>query len=541
MIKILSIVTFLFFLGSVSNSQNINVIPQPFSVKKSEGSFSINSKAVIVASRNCLANAEYLQDLLSPAFILKMKKKGKEGILLEIQKSLDTELGNEGYYIEVSNKAVIIKAASETGIFYGIQTLRQMIPLVLNETNINIEVPAVSINDYPRFEWRALMLDEARHFKGMEQVKKLLDEMALLKMNVFHWHLTDDQGWRIEIKKYPRLTEIGGFRKNTQTGGWNSEERSGKPHGGFYTQEQIKEIIDYAKERQITIVPEIEMPGHASAAIAAYPWLGTIGEEIDVPVVFGKGPDAFNISDPRVYEFLENVLLEVMALFPGKVIHIGGDEVKFDAWKDSEEVQAFMIKHNLNSPADLQIYFTNTISNFIDKNGHRMMGWNEIVGSNIHEWQLDSDYETKEKLAANAIVHFWKGNIDLVNDAVSQGYDIVNSHHIDTYLDYSYDYTPLEKAYAFDPIPAGLDKKYFPKVLGSGCQMWSEWIPTVEDMDRMIYPRIAAYAEVGWSFPELKNYQEFRSNLEPILKKWEKENIKYSPKFEKKHFDQENN
>lgn len=523
--------------GSLITAQNI--IPQPLKIEKAKGSYTIHSKTTIIADVASQVNAEYLRDLLSPALSLAIKQNGEEGILLKLDRNLEAELGKEAYLLEVSKKAIIISASSQNGLFYGIQTLRQMMPLDLNESHTKIKLSGVFITDYPRFEWRALMLDEARHFKGMEQVKKILDEMAMLKMNVFHWHLTDDQGWRIEIKKYPRLTEIGGFRKDTQIGTWGSEDRSGEAHGGFYTQEEIKEVIAYATARKITIIPEIEMPGHASAAIAAYPWLGTIGEEIEVPVVFGKGPDAFNISDPRVYEFLENVLLEVMELFPSKIIHIGGDEVKFDAWKDSEEVITFMNEHDLKSPADLQIYFTNTISNFIDKNDHRMMGWNEIVGSNIHEWQKDADYETKEKLASNAIVHFWKGNIELVNDAVSQGYDIVNSHHIDTYLDYSYDYTPLEKAYAFDPIPADLDPKYHSKVLGSGCQMWSEWIPDVADMDRMIFPRIAAYAEIGWTFPERKNYETFRSNLEPILQKWEKEGIQYSPKFEKKHFEQD--
>lgn len=523
--------------GSLITAQNI--IPQPLKIEKAKGSYTIHSKTTIIADEASQVNAEYLRDLLSPAFSLKIKQNGEEGILLKMDQNLEAELGQEGYLLEVSKKAIIISASSQNGIFYGIQTLRQMMPLDLNESQTKIKLSGVSITDYPRFEWRALMLDEARHFKGMEQVKKILDEMAMLKMNVFHWHLSDDQGWRIEIKKYPRLTEVGGFRKDTQTGGWNSEERSGEAHGGFYTQEEIKEVIAYATARQITIIPEIEMPGHASAAIAAYPWLGTIGDEIDVPVIFGKLPDSYNVSDPKVYEFIEDVLSEVMELFPSKIIHIGGDEVKFDAWKDSEEVQEFMKSKDLSTPADLQIYFTNKVSNYIDENKHRMMGWNEILGSNIHEWQKDSDFQVKEKLASNAIVHFWKGNIELVNDAVSQGYDIVNSHHIDTYLDYSYDYTPLEKAYAFDPIPADLDPKYHSKVLGSGCQMWSEWIPEVADMDRMIFPRIAAYAEIGWTFPERKNYETFRSNLEPILQKWEKEGIQYSPKFEKKHFEQD--
>ena len=530
------------FVNTCLVAQHINVIPQPLSVQKGKGDFNLNQNTSIAADELNQNNVAYLQSILHTVFkkSLKVNRKRVNVINLKVDSSLLEELGSEGYYLEVNKKNISIKGATDTGVFYGIQTLRQLIPLNVEKGLKTLSIPMLKIKDKPRFSWRAFMLDEARYFKGTKEVKKILDQMALLKMNVFHWHLTDDQGWRIQIKKYPKLTEVGSYRSNSQIGGWDSEERSGEIHKGYYTQDQIRDIIAYASERNITIVPEIEMPGHASAAIAAYPWLGTIGELKEVPVVFGKLPDSYNVADPRVYEFIENVLQEVMELFPGKVIHIGGDEVKFGAWKNSIEVQRFMKENGLKTPADLQIFFTNRISNFIDKSGHRMMGWNEILGGNVHEWQKADDVKVREKLAESAIIHFWKGSTDLIIQAVTNGYDIVNSHHVYTYLDYSYKYIPIEKAYEFDPIPEKLDNEYHAKVLGMGCQMWGEWIPDTEDMESMIFPRLAAYAEVGWTKKNRKNYNVFRSNLNSMLKRWELEGIKYSGKFEEKDFVESN-
>lgn len=510
----------------VPTQAQLSIIPQPNEVKMGNGQFILTSKTIIVTDEANEDNANYLQSLLKPYFTnqIVIRSKGKKGIVLQVDKSVEQKLGREGYLLTSDQNGVKIVGSTSVGVFYGIQSLNQMLP-VHPASSKEYSVPFVNITDKPRFGWRAFMLDEARYFKGMEQVKKLLDQMALLKMNVFHWHLTDDQGWRIEIKKYPLLTEVGSKRMDTQVGGWNSKERSGKPHNGYYTQDQIKEIIDYASQRQISIIPEIEMPGHASAAIAAYPWLGTIGKHVEVPVVFGKLPDSFNVVDDRVYTFIEDVLLEVMTLFPSKIIHIGGDEVRFDAWKESSEVQEFMMKNQLHSPADLQIYFTNKVSNFIDDNEHRMMGWNEILGGDVHEWQNAEDVKTTEKLANSAIIHFWKGNIGLINEAVSNGYDIVNSFHEMTYLDYDYKYITLKKAYGFNPIPDDLKEQYHSKVLGCGCQMWSEWIPEVSDMDRMVFPRLAAYAEVGWTETNAKDYNQFRSKLDKLLQIWTKEGI----------------
>lgn len=512
----------------------VPVVPRPLQITMGSGSFNFSVKTKLIAGPAIQNEAIFLNNVLKDAFgkELDIASKGK-GVELKINKKLKEELGEEGYKLEVKPEKVVIEAATNAGVFYGIQTLRQLLPSDF-EFNPNQQKTAsincISIVDKPRFQWRDFMLDESRHFKGMVEVKRLLDQMALLKMNVFHWHLTDDQGWRIEIKKYPKLTSVGGFRDDTQTVK-RGEERAGVPHEGFYTQEQIKEIITYATERHIRIVPEIEMPGHASAAIAAYPWLGVLGTTTKVPVTFGKIDDSFNISDPKVVQFLKDVLTEVFALFPGQVVHIGGDEVKFESWSNSPSVQAFMKEKELVSPADLQIYFTNEISQFVDSTGHRMMGWNEILGQNVHEWQNSEDLQVKQTLAKSAIIHFWKGSLELITKAVSGGYDVVNSYHAQTYLDYTYETIPLSKAYAFDPIPEGLDPKYNSKILGLGCQMWSEWIPTREKTDYQIFPRLAAYAEVGWTSKSNKDYDAFIKALNELENRWQLSGINYHQGF----------
>ena len=518
---ILIVILHVVFFNSVL--AQIQVIPRPQQIVIENEGFILSSKTVIVADQSTQKEAEYLNAIFRDAFGPKtaINTKG-EGIHLKLHPQLRAKLGDEGYLLKVNQKEIVIEGATNAGVFYGIQTLRQLLPADFEfnpDSHKTALVKGVAIEDQPRFQWRAFMLDESRHFKGTEVVKELLDQMAQLKMNVFHWHLTDDQGWRIEIKKYPRLTSVGGFRDNTQTVR-HEDVFSGEPHGGFYTQKQIREIIEYASDRHIEIVPEIEMPGHAMAAIAAYPWMGVLGTTKEVSVKFGKMDDSFDISNPKVIQFLEDVLTEVFELFPGKVIHVGGDEVRFDTWKSSPEIQAYMKKNNLGSPADLQIFFTNKISQFIDSTGHRMMGWNEILGDNVHGQEAVADIEVKETLAKSAVIHFWKGNLELINKAVSGGYDVVNSYHAKTYLDYSYETIFLEKAYSFDPIPEGLDAKYDSKILGLGCQMWSEWIPTKEKMERQIFPRLAAYAEVGWTDNNRKDYEVFTRSLTQLEKRW---------------------
>jgi hexosaminidase len=528
------IFSFCLFLAQASGysqqSNGITVIPRPSEVKTMAGTFSLSGNTTITADANCKNEANQLQNSLLEETGLKVRNSGKQSgsvVNLKIDKNQNGTLGKEGYTLEVNKNEVQITGASAAGVFYGIQTLRQLIKKSESGNNEYV-IPCVSIEDKPRFSWRAFMLDEARYFKGIETVKSLLNEMALLKMNVFHWHLTDDQGWRVEIKKYPLLTSIGSKRDSTQIGEWNSKKYDGTKHEGYYTQDQIKNIIAYAAERHIVIIPEIEIPGHASAAIAAYPWLGSTAEAIKVPTTFGVHYNVYNVANPKVMRFLEEVLTEVIDLFPSKVIHIGGDEVKYDQWKSSSQVQEFMKQKGLSSPVDLQIWTTNKISNFLESKGRRMMGWNEIVGAKLHEYNDLEDNLVKEKLASSTLVHFWKGDLNLINDAISKGYDIVNSFHEYTYLDYGNESIPLSKAYSFDPVPKGLARNLQHKVVGMGCQMWGEWIPTVTKMNDMVYPRIAAYAEVGWTDASNKNYDAFRNALPFFYARWDKENINYN-------------
>ena len=528
------------FVGLLINyksfaQQKINIIPQPQEVVVGKDKFVINSQCKVVTVQESKEVALMLQHFLQQGINSEIEIiESKKAVAGSITFKLDKDQSKEGYELEISKKGIQILASNTTGWFYGLQSLKQLFPVGFEFSTKKVEaveLPTVEIKDAPRFGWRAFMLDESRYFKGKDQVLMLLDEMALLKMNVFHWHLVDDQGWRIEIKKYPLLTEIGSKRKSTQVGPlkWKSPIQSGEPHEGFYTQEEIKEIVKYASERQITIVPEIEMPGHSSAAIASYTWLGTNKQDIEVPIKFGVGPDVYDVSDPKVYQFLTDVLDEVMALFPSKVIHIGGDEVRYNHWKSSESVQAYMKEKGLATPAELQVYFTNNISQYLKSKGRRMMGWNEIMGHNVHDFQDASDTESTQQLAQETVVHFWKGDVTLANQAASSGYDIVNSLHSSTYLDYDYKSISLLKAYEFDPIPAGLDPKYHNKVIGTGCQMWGEWIPTNGYMHFQVFPRIAAYAEVGWTEKEGKDLSLFKEALKNLQTRWEQLGIYSAP------------
>jgi hexosaminidase len=515
-------------------AQSIRIIPQPREVKIGQDIFTINSQTLILSTTESKSTAIFLQNqlehILGNSVEISESVKSEKG---SIRFNQDKNMAKEAYELIVSKTGIQITASDNTGWFYGIQSLIQLFPSLTSpsEPHSSVEIPAVTIKDAPRFSWRAFMLDEARYFKGMEQVKMLLDEMALLKMNVFHWHLTDDQGWRIEIKKYPLLTEVGSKRISTQVGAlkWKSPVQSGEPHEGFYTQEEIREIVNYANERHITIVPEIEMPGHSTAAIASYNWLGTIKNKIDVPIWFGVSKDVYDVSDPEVYRFLTDVLDEVMGLFPSKVIHIGGDEVKYSHWKESESVQKYMKEKGLATPAELQIFFTNSISEYLQNKGRRMMGWNEIMGHKLHEYQNESDTKSGQKLAKETVIHFWKGDVKLLTQAARDGYEAVNSLHSFTYLDYDYNSIPLSKAYAFDPIPKGLDAKYHDKVIGTGCQMWGEWIPTNGQMHFMVFPRIAAYAEVGWTEKKNKDFESFNQALRKLQKHWKEKGIWYAP------------
>ena len=508
-------------IGCFNQSSYGQIIPYPLHIEKEKGFFTLNEQIPIISPQSLVNEANMLAEYLETGFGSSSEIKAEgEGLKLILELSLLDSLGEEGYFLTIAETGLTITAPTTTGVFYGIQSLRQLMPTDFENGDLKNEVllPFIEIRDKPRFQWRAFMLDESRHFMGTAVVKRMLDQMALLKMNVFHWHLTDDQGWRIEIKQYPKLTAIGSKRKDTQVAR-GSEERTGVPHEGFYTQEQIKEILAYAQARHIRVVPEIEMPGHATAAIAAYPWIGSLGTTTEVSEVFGKLDDSFNISDPRVVGFLQDVLDEVIALFPGDVIHIGGDEVNHTPWLNSQMAKEYMTSEGLKSPVDLQIHFTNQISDYLSAAGKRMMGWNDILGDDIHE-QLDSSAaKTGQKLAPSSVIHFWKGDMSLIEKAVNDGYQVVNSNHWDTYLDYTYQRLPLAKSYAFDPIPSELESKYHPQILGTGTQIWTEYTPDEEAMYKQVFPRLVAYAEVGWTTVGNKDYERFLAALEGFNKR----------------------
>ena len=525
------------FIGSMACTQQnetttnaLAFIPQPKEMQVLSDQFQLTRRAgITIETPNPELEriAHYFNSKIAPAtgFELRLKQRGN----IRFKLTDDTSLGAEGYHLLVKHSGVTITAHQPAGIFYGVQTLLQMFPPEIRgkeeQKNKVWKIACVDITDKPQFAWRGMMLDVSRHWFTKEDVKKYIDELAEYKMNVFHWHLTNDQGWRIEIKKYPKLTEIGAFRDSSEINHFGSDVYDGKPHGGFYTQDDLREIVAYAAQRHITIVPEVSMPGHSCAAIASYPWLGTSGKQIKVPGKFGVHYEVLNVADPKVMTFLSDVMDEVIAIFPGAVFHIGGDEVKYDQWKNSPAIRAYMAKHQLKTPAELQVYFTNEVSNMLASKGKRMMGWNEITGAKLHEFQSDADTKSVEQqLAPGTIVHFWKGDTALIRETIEKGYDIVNSYHVYTYIDYSYESIPLEKAYAFDPVPAGLTDEQKKRVLGLGCQMWGEFIPTVESMNLKVYPRIAAYAETGWTA-----FNRFQSNLNFFLDKWKKEGIVYGP------------
>ncbi|GAA6254536.1 hypothetical protein F070042J6_03880 [Bacteroides sp. f07] len=496
------------------------ILPLPEHIEYEDGTFVFLDELRIYAGQ-AGQTFRYMEAELKKRFGIFVKRVDRQADANCLLLNTNRNSQSEAYTLTIKSTYIKIEADSENGVFYALQSLFQLLDAASGQPK---RLSTQTIIDSPRFSWRSFMLDEARFFKGEAEVIRLLDVMAQLKMNVFHWHLTDDQGWRIEIKKYPMLTEIGSKRKDSQSGGFNSKTYIGKPHEGFYTQEQIKRILAYAKERHIKVVPEIEMPGHASAAIASYPWLGSSDEKIEVPVRFGKLYSVYNVVEPHVQTFLKDVVSEVIDLFQCDVIHIGGDEVRFNQWESNPMIKDYKKKKGFTSFMDVQIDFTNHMSQFIQKRGCRMMGWNEILGKNLHKDDNIVFTDPNQKIASNVIVQFWKGELDEMRKAAENGYQLVNSFHAYTYLDYSNETTPLRKAYEFNPIPQGLPRDYEENIIGIGVQMWGEFIPTVARMNEQLYPRIAALAEVAWS-KRKNSYNDFLARLVWVKERWRHWNI----------------
>jgi hexosaminidase len=516
-----------------AQGRKISILPQPVSLQAGDGSFALRSDTRIVADKASQSTAKMLARWLRPAtgFALKVREGEEESdnsISLRLDESL-SRLGGEGYLLEVTPRRVTIRAPGEAGVFYGAQTVRQLLPPAIfsstPQQGIEWSMPAVRIEDQPRFRWRGAMLDVSRHFMPKSFVLEFIDLLALHKLNTFHWHLTDDQGWRIEIEKYPSLTQVGAWRKETRLG----HERNSphgfdkQPHGGFYTQQEIREVVAFARRRHITIVPEIEMPGHAQAAIAAYPELGVTGQKLEVWTRWGVNPNIFNPSEKTIL-FLQDVLSDVLKLFPGPFIHVGGDEAIKDEWKASPEVQARIKQLGLKDEHEMQSYFIRRMDTFLAGKGRRLIGWDEILEGG---------------LAPGATVMSWRGMEGGIA-AAKAGHDVVMSPTTNAYLDYAQSQDPgelpniggnlpLETVYAFEPIPAALTPQEAAHILGAQANIWTEYIPSPGHVEYMAFPRLIALAEVAWTAPERKSYADFLARLETHEERLQQLGVNFKP------------
>jgi len=500
----------------------VSVIPKPVQLTRTAASFVLTPGTAIVTDRSTYDIGIQLADWLQPATGYRLAVVGAAGsggkvISIRLDPTL-ARLGEEGYRLTATRTRINIRALRPAGAFYAVQTLRQLLPpdifRAAQVDSVAWSVPGVEIEDMPRFPWRGAHLDVSRSFMPKEFVKKYVDLLALHKLNRFHWHLTDDQGWRIEIKKYPRLTSVGAWRRQTLVGIQRSYADTtqwvfdGRPHGGFYTQDDIREVVAYAKARFVTVVPEIEMPGHAQAAIAAYPELGNTGQQLEVLTRFGINPNIFNAEDATV-RFLQDVLTEVIALFPGKYIHIGGDEAIKDQWQASARAQALIRERGLKDEHELQSWFIHQMDAFLAARSRSLVGWDEILEGG---------------LAPNATVMSWRGMEGGIAAALA-GHDVVMTPTSHTYFDYyqSQDMTkeppaiggflPLDTVYAFEPVPAALTPEQAAHILGTQGQIWTEYQRNPKNVEYMVFPRLLALAEVAWTPRELKNFADFRGRL----------------------------
>lgn len=492
-----------------------NIIPKPEKIQQRRGEFKIDKNTIIIVKDESFENARlgsYLAEELAAVIgqrpDLKINPPGKAAkgsIQLLIDKNLKS-LGDEGYRVTVTAKAIVMSAYKPAGLFYAVQTLRQVLPLEKKET---IRIPGVRIEDKPRYKWRGFMLDCCRHFMSVELVKKYIDLMASYKMNVFHWHLTEDQGWRLQINAYPRLTEIGAWR-----------EENGKPYGGFYTQEQVREIVAYARSRHVMVVPEIELPGHSTAALAAYPQFSCSQKPLDVASHWGIFKDVYCPGKEETFEFLQTVLKEVCDLFPSPYIHIGGDEVPKDHWKNCPDCQRRMREEGLKDENELQGYVTRRIEKYLQGLGRNIIGWDEILEGGV---------------TRTAVVQSWRGMKGAI-EAASHGNYVISSP-----WDYTYFYCPqrkgearfsfstinsLERVYDFDPTPPELTPEQGRYVMGGEACMWTEY--TFEnEVDRQVFPRLCALSEALWTPVAARDYADFSTRLKAHYPRLDKAGVEY--------------
>ncbi|MGA0559930.1 family 20 glycosylhydrolase [Larkinella sp. VNQ87] len=520
-----------------------SIIPKPASLEARPGRFVLTGETVVR-----LPAGQSEVQAIAQEFIRQVKT--ASGLTLSVQPVTgstpgpnsiafvpvsDARLGAEGYRLEVAPGEVTIEAAQPSGFFYAIQSLYQLLPpAVFSPTPVSSPVdwslPACRIEDAPRFRYRGLHLDVARHFFPVSFIKKYIDLLAMHKFNTFHWHLTDDQGWRIEIKKYPKLTQVGGWRKETLIGHYyesDPQEFDGRPYGGFYTQDEVREVVRYARSKYVTVIPEIEMPGHARAALAAYPELGCSGGTYETATKWGIFKEVFCPYD-KTFDFLQDVLTEVMSLFPGPYLHIGGDECPKISWKQSPFCQNLIRKLKLKNENQLQSYFTARIDRWVTSKGWKIIGWDEILEGN----------SPAIRVSPSATVMVWRRVEDGIR-AAQQGHDVIMTPENFVYLDhYQGDraqeplafgrFTPLEETYSFEPTPADLPASVQNRILGVQASVWTEYLKTPEQVEYMVWPRAAAVAEIAWTDRDQKSWPEFRQRLPVFLHRLDYLNTTYS-------------
>lgn len=532
--------------AAAQTTDSVAIIPRPVSVTPKHGTFTLTARTAIWTDRADSAVARSLARDLAPAtgYDLAVRvgtASNGNRIVFRRAARRDTTLGPEGYRLDVRPGVVTITSSAPAGAFYAVQSLRQLLPAAVFRDAVvagqRWTAPAVSIVDRPRFSWRGMHLDVTRHFMPKEFVKKYIDLLALHKMNVFHWHLTDDQGWRIQILKYPRLTDVGAWRARTLVGKPHRDSTQDvyddKRHGGFYTQDDVREIVEYAKERFINVVPEIEMPGHAQAAVAAYPFLGNFGDTVPVWDRWGVSKHILNPSDTTI-AFMQDVLTEAMGLFPSKFIHTGGDEADKTEWKASPRAQAkirelgiapddSMNPRDVRAENELQSWFTKQMDAFLTAHGRRLVGWDEILEGG---------------LAPGAVVMSWRG-INGGIAAARAGHDVVMAPGQYTYFDHYQSqnqaaepiaiggFLPIDSVYSYDPVPPQLEPQYAAHILGTQGQIWTEYIPDPKQAEYMAFPREAALAEVLWTPRDEKNFADFMSRLPADLARLQVLDVNY--------------
>ncbi|HEX4373580.1 MAG TPA: beta-N-acetylhexosaminidase, partial [Puia sp.] len=524
-----------------SHAQQINITPKPVSVLVKEGSYQITPQTKIFLAKSTLQNsADFFNDYLQKFYGFKLAvvtKQANNSIEFTTNKNIAESKRTDGYSLKVDRSKTIITGANDAGVFYGMQTLIQLLPL---EKLSSLKIPAVTIEDYPRFSYRGLMLDCGRHFFSVDFIKQYIDFIALHKMNTFHWHLTEDQGWRIEIKKYPLLTEIGSCRNGTIIGHHPGTGNDNTKDCGYYTQEQIKDVVKYAEARYVTIIPEIEMPGHSSAAIAAYPqlscfpdsatqiakgvvWAGSDSGK-QVQQSWGVYRDVYCPSD-YTFKFLEDVLDEVMQLFPSKYIHIGGDECPKVYWKESSFCQNLIKEKGLKDEEGLQSYFIQRVEKYLNSKGRNIIGWDEILEGGV---------------APNATVMSWRGEKGGI-EAAKQHHTVVMTPTTYVYFDYSQThhddslviggFLPLEKVYNYEPLPKELSAEDAKYIIGAQSNVWTEYMNNPGKVEYMIFPRLTAFSEVLWTPKENKNWDDFQKRVPGIFKRYEFWNVSYSKAY----------